>query len=93
MNEEDKLKELQKRIDLAQDKADEENQPTENSAESMNKGMQILTEMIGIMLASGTIGYFLDLWLETSPTFILSLLVLGVITFFYKLLKMTKKNA
>ena len=88
---EDKLKELQSRIDGAQDKLKPEIKPLDNRADSMNKGMQILTEMIGIILASGLLGYFLDYAFETSPLFLLSMLVLGIITFFYKLFKMTKK--
>lgn len=86
----DKLKELQERIDAAQAaKEPKESKPA--SMEGMNTGMRILTELIGIMIASGLIGYFLDLWLETSPGFLLGMLVLGIVTFFYKLLKMTKK--
>ncbi len=87
----EKLKELQSKIDAAQEKLNPETQPMGNRADSMNKGMQILTEMIGIMVASGVIGYFLDLWLGTSPILIISMLLLGMVTFFYKLLKMTKK--
>ena len=89
---EEKLKELQQKIDSAQDKLKPDLQAVTNNTESMNKGMQILTEMIGILIASGGIGYLLDTWLETSPAFLLSLLALGMITFFYKLLKMTKKK-
>ena len=85
----DKLKELQERIDAAQ--ASQEPKPvSQTSMEGMNTGMRILTELIGIMVASGVIGYFIDLWLETSPGFLLGMLVLGMVTFFYKLLKMTK---
>ena len=89
---EEKLKELQQKIDSAQDKLKPDLQAVTNNTDSMNKGMQILTEMIGILIASGGIGYLLDTWLETSPAFLLSLLALGMITFFYKLLKMTKKK-
>ena len=89
---EEKLKELQQKIDSAQDKLKPDIQAVTNNTDSMNKGMQILTEMIGILIASGGIGYLLDTWLETSPAFLLSLLALGMITFFYKLLKMTKKK-
>lgn len=88
----EKLKSLREKIDSAQDKLKPEIQPIENRADSMNKGMQILTEMIGIMIASGVLGYLLDSWLETAPAFLLSMLVLGMITFFYKLIKMTKKS-
>ncbi len=87
----EKLKKLQQKIDAAQEKLNPTSAAPSNNAESMNKGMQILTEMIGIMLASGVIGYFLDVWLETSPALLLFMLVLGMVTFFYKLLKMTKK--
>ncbi len=88
----DKLKDLQKRIGDAQ--TDKEPEPPRPAAslEGMDTGMRILTELIGIMLASGVIGYFIDQWLDTAPGFFLGMLVLGIITFFYKMFKMTKKN-
>jgi ATP synthase protein I len=93
MTEDPSLNSLKKRIYIAkQTKEEPEPLISEQSVNNMNKGMQILTEMIGIMVASGAIGYFLDLWLGSSPAMILIFLTLGMITFFYKLIKATKKS-
>lgn len=89
---EDKLKILQEKIDSAQEKLKPDFKGLSHKSDSMNKGMQILTEMIGIMVAGGLIGYLLDIWLNTSPALLLVMLVMGIITFFYKLIKMTKKS-
>ena len=87
----EKLKDLQDKIDAAQ-KAQETPPAPQKSAEDMNKGMQILTEMIGIMIASGGIGYFLDYVFGTAPALLLIFLCLGIITFFTKLVRMIQKK-
>ena len=86
------LKDLQSRIDAAQKAREDKNKqdPAPSNMNGMNAGMRILTELIGIMIACGGIGYFLDYMLGTAPGFLLGMLVLGMVTFFYKLIKMTR---
>ena len=43
--------------------------------------------LIGAILLLGGIGYALDAWLGTSPWFLLSGLLLGIIVGFYELAK------
>jgi F0F1-type ATP synthase assembly protein I len=43
--------------------------------------------LIGAILLFGGIGYALDAWLNTSPWFLLSGLLLGIVVGFYELAK------
>ena len=43
--------------------------------------------LIGAILLLGGIGYALDRWLDTSPSYLLGGLLLGVVTGFYLLAK------
>ena len=88
------LKDLQEKIDAAQEQQEGRTNPEINPSgiSNMNRGMQILTEMIGIMIASGLLGYGIDYALGTGPAGLLILLSLGIITFFYKLIKMAQKK-
>ena len=43
--------------------------------------------LIGAILILGTIGYFIDKWLDKSPIFLLIGLLLGIIVGFYEIAK------
>jgi F0F1-type ATP synthase assembly protein I len=47
--------------------------------------------LVGAILLFGALGYAADRWRGTSPWFLLSGLVLGVVVGFYELIKATKK--
>ena len=47
--------------------------------------------LVGAILLLGALGYAVDRWRGTSPWFLLSGLVLGVVVGFYELIKATKK--
>lgn len=85
------LDELKKKIDAAQEKLEPQETMSKSSVDSMNKGMRILTEMIGIIVSSSFIGYGLDAWLGTSPGFLLAFIILGIAAFFYNLMKYVRK--
>ena len=50
--------------------------------------------LIGSILLLGTLGYFLDKWLDKSPIFLLIGLLLGIVVGFYEIAKTiwTKPN-
>lgn len=85
------LNELKTKIDAAQKKLEPEALPPSTSMSSMNKGMRILTELMGIMLVCCLIGHGLDVWLSTSPGFLLGFICLGIVTFFYSLMKYIRR--
>lgn len=83
------LDELKNRISSLKNKRrlKREQRDRENATKDMNTGLKVLSEILGIMIASIVIGYFLDQWLETTPALLLVFMVLGIVTIFYNLMK------
>jgi ATP synthase protein I len=52
----------------------------DGAGSSMGMAMRIAVEMISALIVSGTIGWFLDQWLDTRPWLMLVMLVLGSAT-------------
>ena len=53
-------------------------------------GMRVLTEMIGVVLGGGLIGWLLDKWLGTSPICLMAFVFLGICAGFYNIYKLTR---
>ena len=80
-SEPDKLQDLEDKIDAFRKKSAEPTEPSEDQ-ENLRVGLRAGTELVAAIAAGGLIGYFLDEKFDTKPLFLLVLLILGVITGF-----------
>ena len=68
------------------DKSDKHD--TQNS-DNMRQGMMAGTEFVGAIIVGGVIGYVLDVVIGTWPVFFLIWLLLGIVTGFYNIYRIT----
>lgn len=66
---------------------------TPQPAKGYGQGSRVLMELIGAPLGGGIIGWALDHWLNTSPWFLLILLVLAIIVAFRNIYRISKERA
>ena len=76
-------------------KATEESKKTtikskQDDNESMSVGLRAGAELVTSIAAGGFIGYWLDIWLSTTPIFLIAMLILGVITGFVNVWRTTQ---
>ena len=76
-----RLTEIDRRLDLLQAKRDEKDRP---SRSTLPAGMaaimgRVATELVAGVLVGTFIGWALDIWLDTSPLFLLVMFFLGAI--------------
>lgn len=91
MNDEQKLQEMQAKIDALHAKIDPKPDPkAEANAENMSVGMRAGTELIGAIGGSALIGYGLDRWWNTAPWAMMVMLLLGIATGFMNVWKTTQ---
>ncbi len=62
----------------------------DEDTESMSVGLRAGAELVTSIAAGGFIGYWLDVWLETKPIFLIAMLLLGVITGFVNVWRTTQ---
>ena len=67
-----------------------EREDRDEDRESMSVGLRAGAELVTSILAGGFIGYWLDVWLETKPIFLIAMLLLGVITGFVNVWRTTQ---
>ena len=60
----------------------------EEDKENKRVGMQAGTELVTSFIAGGLLGYGLDQWLGTSPWFLISLMLLGMVIGFYNIYRL-----
>ncbi len=85
-----KLQKLDKELKAArQEFEDDYNPKPDPSDENVGVGARAGVELVGSILGGGLIGYGLDHVFETSPIFFLIFILLGVITGFYNIYKIT----
>lgn len=84
-----KLQKLEEALKEAREDFDEDYNPKPETNESVNAGARAGVELIGSIIGGGLIGYGLDYHFETSPFLFLTFLLLGVITGFYNIYKIT----
>lgn len=86
-----KLEDLETQIKAAQERQNRgiKSQPMRFS-DDMNKGMRVFMEMLGVLLGSGFMGWALDAYLKTSPTFLIIFVILGIIAAFFNVYKLSK---
>ena len=100
MTEDDKdqqrLEELRNELNALQsrDESDTKNsnkyQHRENP-DNMRQGMLAGTEFVGAIIVGGCIGYVLDVLIATWPVFFLIWLLLGIMTGFYNIYRITNE--
>ncbi len=64
-------------------------EPAKYSRE-MNLGIRAFMEMLGVLLGSGLMGWALDAYFETSPTLLITFVILGIGAAFFNLYKLSK---
>lgn len=93
MTDDSQLKTLRSKINaikgkkIAEDKAQTDK---DKDSENMRVGLQAGAELITATVAGGFFGYWIDQWLNTSPLFLIALLILGVITGFINVWRTTQ---
>ena len=86
-----KLDDLNSRLEAAK-AMQEKLSPTEPAKYSreMNLGIRAFMEMLGVLLGSGFMGWALDAYFETAPTFLIIFGILGIVAAFFNLYKLSK---
>lgn len=70
--------------------ADEKIHPPEKGTdEALNTGARAGIELVGAIAGGALIGYGIDTWAGTKPVFLVALLVLGIITGFVNVWRVT----
>lgn len=85
-----KLQKLDAELKAARAEYDKEYNPKPNkNDENVGVGARAGVELVGAVVGGGLIGYGLDYYFETSPVLFLIFILLGVITAFYNIYKIT----
>jgi ATP synthase protein I len=58
-----------------------------------NQGNRVLSTLIGAPLGAAVIGWLIDQWLGSSPKAMLVMLVLGIITAFVQIFRISQERA
>lgn len=80
---ESELKNARKEFDL------DYNPKSKDSDENVGIGARAGVELVGSVIGGAAIGYGIDYYFETSPIFFLTFVLLGVVTGFYNIYKIT----
>lgn len=84
-----KLEKLEDELETARKEFEEDYNPKDVEEKNLSSGARAGTELVGAVLGGGLIGYGIDHYFETSPTFFLIFILFGVITGFYNIYKIT----
>lgn len=86
-----KLDDLESRLQAAKAKQLEQNPPSKVAyTNEMNRGIRAFMEMLGVLLGSGLMGWTLDSYFETAPTMLIIFIILGILTAFFNLYKLSR---
>ena len=85
----DNLDNLVKRLNEAKDDYRALYDPDAAQVKSMSDGARAGVELVGAVLGGGLIGFGLDKLFDTTPACFIGFLILGVITGFYNVYKIT----
>jgi len=94
IDEDSRLTKLETDLKAARTEFDKDYNPTKTASEeiqekSVNDGARAGAELIGALLGGGIIGYGLDYVFKTSPIFFFIFIILGTMTGFYSIYKIT----
>lgn len=86
-----KLDDFESRLEAAKAKHNTENSaPKIAYTNDMNRGIRAFMEMLGVLLGSGLMGWALDAYFETAPTILIIFVILGILTAFFNLYKLSR---
>lgn len=85
----DNIDELEKKLQSARKEFDEDYNPKTDADESIGDGARAGVELVGATLGGALLGFLLDKAFGTSPILFLVFIILGVITGFYNVYKIT----
>ncbi len=91
---ESRLEGLGKKLDKIKKEDSDSADATRSIAEShsaMGKAFQVTSELVGPVLVSTFIGYWLDKYFDTKPLLIITFFVLGMITGFFNVIRAAHK--
>ncbi len=84
------LEKLESELKAARKEFDEDYNPKADSADqNTNTGARAGVELVGSIIGGALIGYGIDHFFETAPIFFLTFTLLGVVTGFYNIYKIT----
>ncbi|MEM8833146.1 MAG: AtpZ/AtpI family protein [Pseudomonadota bacterium] len=89
MSDDDKLSELSKDVKAAREEYNKDYNPPQKEDKNLDAGARAGVELVGALLGGALIGYGLDYFLETSPLFFIIFTLLGTVTGFYNIYKIT----
>lgn len=85
-----KLKKLDSELKAARKEFNDDYNPKPDPAdENVGVGARAGVELVGSVIGGALIGYGIDYYFETSPIFFLIFILLGVMTGFYNIYKIT----
>lgn len=85
-----KLEKLETELKAARAEYNEDYNPKPKpSDENVGVGARAGVELVGAVIGGALIGYGIDYYFKTSPAFFLIFIILGVITGFYNIYKIT----
>lgn len=90
MNEDPRLESLEDRLKAARTEYDKDYDPKpQPNDENVGIGARAGVELVGAIIGGALMGYGIDYYFETSPIFFLIFILLGVVTGFYNIYKIT----
>ena len=85
-----KLRKLDQELKAARQEFDEDYNPKPSpDDENVGVGARAGVELVGAVIGGALLGYGIDYYFETSPIFFLIFVLLGVVTGFYNIYKIT----
>lgn len=89
MNEDPRLDKLSEDLKSARQEFEEDYHINPKEDENVTHGARAGIELVGAVIGGALIGYGLDYVFKTSPAFFIIFILLGVITGFYNIYKIT----
>ncbi len=92
-NDNDKLADIGRKLDAirgAEKAESEENTQQAKDAQNMATGVRAGMELVSAIGAGGLIGWGLDKWLDTKPLFLIAMLILGIMTGFFNVYRISQ---
>ena len=86
----DKLAAQLDQIQADRNKAETKRKAQDISADNMTQGVRAGVELMSPIIAGGFLGWGLDHWLGSAPAGLIVMLVLGVVTGFYNVWRVTQ---
>ena len=84
-----KMTKLESELKAARQEFEDDYNPESKVDENMNQGARAGVELVGAIIGGALLGYGIDYVFETRPIFFLIFILLGSITGFYNIYKIT----